>query len=51
MSISQDPEESQLVALSPFRQVFVNALYQQHLEEASFLYEQRFSLLDNPEIN
>jgi len=30
---------------------FATELYQEHLEEASFLYEQRLTLFDDPEIN
>ncbi|MBW2742277.1 MAG: hypothetical protein JRE64_26360, partial [Deltaproteobacteria bacterium] len=29
---------------------FETKLYQEHLEEASFLYEQRLTLFDDPEI-
>jgi hypothetical protein len=29
---------------------FASGIYQEHLEEASFLYEQRLSLFDDPEI-
>jgi hypothetical protein len=29
---------------------FSTGIYQEHLEEASFLYEQRLSLFDDPEI-
>jgi len=29
---------------------FETELYQEHLEEASFLYEQRLTLFDDPEI-
>ena len=48
--MTASPAEEQLLAPGPSAKGFAIGLYLEHLEEASFLYEQRLTLFDDPEI-
>lgn len=46
----KEKQERRFLALGPAAEDFANSLYLEHFEEASFLYEQRLGLFDDPEI-